>query len=173
MAEDNGEKKPGGLLGRVQEDAKGLKDYVSVKGKEQLEGLKDPEKTQVYRSIFRVKHDEAPRNRALSVLSNVFFHLHPAKVNRDAVKYNFTWGMGGITFYLFVVLTFTGVLLMFYYHPTKVQAFRDILYLENDVPFGKLLTQHASLGRALDDHRGVAAHVPGFPYRLVQAAARV
>jgi len=28
---------------------------------------------------------------------------------------------------------------MFYYHPTKVQAFRDILYLENDVPFGKLL----------------------------------
>ncbi len=73
------------------------------------------------------------------MLSNVFFHLHPAKVNRDAVKYKFTWGMGGITFYLFIVLTFTGVLLMFYYHPSKVQAFRDILYLENDVPFGKLL----------------------------------
>jgi quinol-cytochrome oxidoreductase complex cytochrome b subunit len=47
--------------------------------------------------------------------------------------------MGGITMYLFIVLTFTGILLMFYYHPTKVQAFRDILYLENDVPFGKLL----------------------------------
>ena len=53
------------------------------------------------------------------MLSNVFFHLHPAKVNRDAVKYNYTWGMGGITFYLFIVLTFTGVLLMFYYHPTQ------------------------------------------------------
>jgi len=37
------------------------------------------------------------------------------------------------------VLTFTGVLLMFYYHPSKVQAFRDVLYLEHDVPFGKLL----------------------------------
>jgi quinol-cytochrome oxidoreductase complex cytochrome b subunit len=47
--------------------------------------------------------------------------------------------MGGITFYLFIVLTFTGALLMFYYHPSKVQAFRDILYLEHDVPFGKLL----------------------------------
>ena len=138
MPEDNGEKKPG-LIGRVKDDAKGLKQYVTEKGKEQLEGLKEPEKTQVYRSIFRVKHDEQPRNRALSVLSNVFFHLHPAKVNRDAVKYNFTWGMGGITMYLFIVLTFTGILLMFYYHPTKVQAFRDILYLENDVPFGKLL----------------------------------
>jgi cytochrome b6 len=73
------------------------------------------------------------------VLSNVFLHLHPAKINRDAVRYSYTWGMGGITFYLFIVLTFTGVLLMFYYHPTKVQAFRDVLYLEHDVPFGKLL----------------------------------
>ncbi len=73
------------------------------------------------------------------MLSNVFLHLHPAKINRDAVRYSYTWGAGGITFYLFVVLTFTGALLMFYYHPTKVQAFRDILYLEHDVPFGKLL----------------------------------
>ncbi len=73
------------------------------------------------------------------MLSNVFLHLHPAKINRDSVRYSYTWGMGGITFYLFIVLTFTGTLLMFYYHPSKVQAFRDILYLDSDVPFGKLL----------------------------------
>jgi len=72
-------------------------------------------------------------------LSNVFLHLHPAKVNRDAVAYNFTWGMGGMTFYVYITLVFTGTLLMFYYHPSKVVAFRDILYLESDVPFGKLL----------------------------------
>jgi len=47
--------------------------------------------------------------------------------------------MGGITFYLFIVLTFTGVLLMYYYHPTKGQAYRDVIYLMSDVPFGKLL----------------------------------
>ncbi len=139
MAEENGEKKGTGLLDRVRQDVTDLREVIKEKGKEELEGLKAPEKTQLFRSIFRVRHDETPRNRALSVLSNVFFHLHPAKVNRDAVKYKFTWGMGGITFYLFIVLTFTGVLLMFYYHPSKVQAFRDILYLENDVPFGKLL----------------------------------
>ncbi|MGC2324182.1 MAG: cytochrome b N-terminal domain-containing protein [Terriglobales bacterium] len=110
-----------------------------TKTKEQVEGLKDPTKTQVFTSIFRHKHDDTPRNRALGVLSNVFLHLHPAKINRDAVRYSYTWGMGGITFYLFIVLTFTGVLLMFYYHPSKVQAFRDVLYLEADVPFGKLL----------------------------------
>src|SRR5258708_2093925 len=139
MAEDNGEKKPKSFLDRFRQDAQDIKEVIKEKGKDELEGLKEPEKTQLFRSIFRVKHDETPRNRALSVLSNVFFHLHPAKVNRDAVKYKFTWGMGGITFYLFIVLTFTGVLLMFYYHPSKVQAFPDILYLETNLPFGKLL----------------------------------
>jgi quinol-cytochrome oxidoreductase complex cytochrome b subunit len=139
MPEDNGEGRKTSVLEDVKGKAQAFTEAVKGKAKEQLEELKEPEKTQLYRSIFRVKHDDQPRNRALSVLSNVFFHLHPAKVNRDAVKYKFTWGMGGITFYLFIVLTITGVLLMYYYHPSKVQAFRDILYLENDVPFGKLL----------------------------------
>jgi cytochrome b6 len=40
---------------------------------------------------------------------------------------------------VYITLVFTGTLLMFYYHPSKVVAFRDILYLESDVPFGKLL----------------------------------
>ena len=123
----------------VKEDVQSLKTDMPAKAKEQIEGLKDPTKTQVYTSIFRHKHDDTPRNRALGVLSNVFLHLHPAKINRDAVRYSYTWGMGGITFYLFIVLTLTGVMLMFYYHPSKVQAFRDVLYLEHDVPFGKLL----------------------------------
>ena len=124
-----------GLLDEVREDVKVLKE----KAKEDLETLKKPTKTQLYKSIFRVKHDESERSRALSVLTNVFFHLHPAKINRDAVRYNYTWGMGGMTFYLFLVLTITGVLLMFYYHPSKGQAYRDIVYLMNDVPFGRLL----------------------------------
>src|SRR5438552_14189369 len=135
--------KSAGLVERlkagVKEDLESLKTDLPAKAKEQVEILKKPTKTQVYTSIFRHKHDDTPRNRALGVLSNVFLHLHPAKINRDAVRYSYTWGMGGITFYLFIVLTLTGVLLMFYYHPSKVQAFRDVLYLEHDVPFGKLL----------------------------------
>src|SRR3989337_2996836 len=129
--------KPGttGLVERIKEEMEPFKEKLQL----DLKGLKQPEKTQLYKSMFRVKHDETPRSRSLGVISNVFLHLHPARVNRDAVRYNYTWGMGGITFYLFIVLTFTGVLLMFYYHPSQVQAFRDILYLEHDVPFGKLL----------------------------------
>src|SRR3974377_899490 len=135
--------KPVGLLEKikagVKEDIDSLKSDLPAKDKEQVELLSKPTKTQVYTSIFRHKHDDTPRNRALGVLSNVFLHLHPAKINRDAVRYSYTWGMGGITFYLFIVLTLTGVLLMFYYHPSKGQAYRDIVYLMNDVPFGRLL----------------------------------
>src|SRR5512146_462530 len=127
------------VVAAIKEDLDALRTEFPDKAKRQIESLKEPTKTQVFTSIFRHKHDETPRNRALGVLSNVFLHLHPAKINRDSVRYPYTWGMGGITFYLFIVLTFTGVLLMFYYHPTKVQAFRDVLYLEHDVPFGKVL----------------------------------
>ena len=113
---------------------------VRARAVEELKAtVKAPSKTDVWKSVLRVKHDETPRSRALGVLSNVFLHLHPAKINRDAVAYNYTWGMGGMTFYVYITLVFTGTLLMFYYHPSKVIAFRDILYLENDVPFGKLL----------------------------------
>ena len=140
MADDNkGNGRKTGVLDEMKEKTRELGEVLKVKAKEQAEELKKPEETQLYRSIFRIKHDEEPRNRALSTLNNLFLHIPPAKVNRDATRYSYTWGMGGITFYLFIVLIFTGVLLMFYYHPTKVQAFRDILYLENDVPFGQLL----------------------------------
>src|SRR3989337_469107 len=123
------------LLDQAKEQAKALKQRAVEEAKTYAE----PEKTQLYRSIFRVKHDDQPRNRALSVLSNVFSHLHPAKINRDAVRYAYTWGMGGITFYLFLVLTITGVLLMFYYHPDKANAYNDMKFLEHDVPFGIIM----------------------------------
>ncbi len=134
----NGRSEKKGLAVVVEEVRQGTR-VLKEKVKAEVENLKKPERTQLYKSIFRVKHDDTERSRALGVLTNVFLHLHPAKINRDAVRYNYTWGMGGITFYLFIVLTITGVLLMFYYHPSKGQAYRDIIYLMSDVPFGKLL----------------------------------
>lgn len=131
----NGKKSLTTLVDKAKEEGKALKQRALT----ELETYKDVQKTQLWKSIFRVKHDPSPRSRSLGILTNVFLHLHPSKINRDAVRYSYTWGMGGITFYLFIVLTFTGVMLMFYYHPTKADAFRDILYLEHDVPFGKLL----------------------------------
>ena len=118
---------------------KGLMNPFIEKGKEDLQAAKDYKRTQLWKSVFRHKLDDTSRSRSLAVLTNVFLHLHPAKVNRDSVRFRYTWGMGGLSLYLFLVLTLTGVFLMFYYHPTKGQAYQDIMYLHNDVPFGGLL----------------------------------
>ena len=95
--------------------------------------------TQVWNSIFRHGPPDNPRNRALAVLTNVFLHLHPIKVRRSGLRLRFTWCMGGITFLLFLILTVTGVILMFYYRPTGEYAYHDMKYLQFDVPFGMIM----------------------------------
>ncbi len=74
--------------------------------------------TQVWKSVFRHDRPDSDRNRVLVMLSNVFLHLHPVRIRKSGVKLRYTWCMGGLSFFLFLVLTFTGLLLMFYYRPT-------------------------------------------------------
>ena len=76
------------------------------------------------------------------MLGNVFLHLHPVKTRKSGVKMRYTWCAGGVTFFLFLVLTFTGLLLMFYYRPTVEYAFVDILDLREQVPFGIMREMH-------------------------------
>ena len=84
--------------------------------------------SQIWKSIFRhgLPTGQSNRNRVLVVMSNVFLHLHPVKSRKAGIKLRYTWCMGGVTFFLFLVLTFTGLLLMFYYRPTGEYAYADI-----------------------------------------------
>jgi quinol-cytochrome oxidoreductase complex cytochrome b subunit len=50
--------------------------------------------------------------------------------------------MGGLSFFLFLVLTFTGLLLMFYYRPTLEYAYTDIVGLREHVPLGIMREMH-------------------------------
>lgn len=106
-------------------------------------GLKDLREkiksSQAWRSVFRHGYQDTSENRVLQVISNFFLHLHPPWVKRRALKMRFTWCMGGITFFLFLVEIFTGVLLMFYYRPVVEYAYQDMKYLQFDVPFGIFL----------------------------------
>lgn len=95
--------------------------------------------SKIWKSIFRHGYQDTPRNRALMVLSNVFLHLHPVKTRPAALKFRYTWGLGGLSFYLFILLTVTGVFLMFYYRPTIEHAYWDMKDLRYAVPFGPFL----------------------------------
>jgi quinol-cytochrome oxidoreductase complex cytochrome b subunit len=99
----------------------------------------DVKSSYVWKSMFRHEYQDTYRNRVLQVSSNVFLHLHPTKIRRHALRLRFTWCMGGITFLLFLILTVTGIILMFYYRPTGEYAYHDMKYLQFDVPFGMIM----------------------------------
>ena len=98
--------------------------------------------TQAWKSIFRHDRPDSDRGRVLVMLSNVFLHLHPVRIRKSGVKLRYTWCMGGLSFFLFLVLTFTGLLLMFYYRPTLEYAYTDIIGLREHVPLGIMREMH-------------------------------
>src|SRR6185503_3767733 len=96
--------------------------------------------SQIWRSVFRGGiWKDTPRDRAAHIIGNVWLHLHPVKVRKRALEWTYTWGLGGISFALFLLLTLTGVLLMFYYRPTVDLAYRDMKDLEFAVTLGVLM----------------------------------
>lgn len=98
--------------------------------------------SQVWRSIFRHPAPVDRRNRVAVILTNLLLHVHPVAVQRHSLRFGFTWYMGAICFYLFLVETVTGVLLMFYYRPTVQWAYQDMLALRDVVSLGVLREVH-------------------------------
>jgi quinol-cytochrome oxidoreductase complex cytochrome b subunit len=94
-----------------------------------------------WRSLFRQAYPADERSRAMAVMNNVFLHIHPVRVRQHAVKFAYTFCLGGLSFFFFLVLTVTGVYLMFFYVPSATQAYSDILRIQAEVPFG-LLTRN-------------------------------
>jgi len=93
----------------------------------------------VFKSIFRTGYPSTPRNQALIMFNNVFLHLHPVRIRRESLRITYTFCLGGLSFFLFLLLTVTGVLLMFYYRPATAVAYQDMKDLETVVTFGLLL----------------------------------
>jgi len=90
-------------------------------------------------SPFKQGYSDSPRNRSYVVMNNVLYHLHPVKVKRHGVRLSYTLCLGGLSFFLFILLTITGIFLMFYYTPTAEVAYADMEALSTDVAFGSLV----------------------------------
>src|SRR5476649_947800 len=98
--------------------------------------------SQLWKSIFRHPMPQDRRNRIVVMLTNFFLHLHPVSIKKQGIALSYTWCMGGVTFFLFLVETVTGVLLMFYYRPTLEHAYNDILALRDVTTLGILRELH-------------------------------
>jgi quinol-cytochrome oxidoreductase complex cytochrome b subunit len=95
--------------------------------------------TRVWKSIFRRGPALSNRTRSLAVFGNLFLHFLPVKVREKSLRVRATYYLGSVSFLLFVILTVTGVLLMFYYHPAVPQAYRDMKDLRFVVSNGVFL----------------------------------
>ena len=93
----------------------------------------------VYRSIVRHGMEDTSRNRSLIIFENLFLHVHPVKVREKTLRFRHTYWLGGVTLAAMLVLIATGVVLMFYYHPSVPQAYRDMRELQYVVDNGLFL----------------------------------
>jgi cytochrome b-561 len=76
------------------------------------------------------------RDAGDSVVRNLLLHWFPAKVNRESLSFRYSLWLGAISATLFLILTVTGVILMFLYVPSVERAYPSAKDIEFAVSFG-------------------------------------
>ena len=71
--------------------------------------------------------------------SSFFHHLHPVTIPERESRFRYTFGLGGLSVYLFIVLAVTGALELFYYVPSVDRANSSVQTIQYLVPFGWLV----------------------------------
>jgi quinol-cytochrome oxidoreductase complex cytochrome b subunit len=72
-------------------------------------------------------------------MRNIFLHLHPSNISESSLRFNRTFGLGGMAAVLIVIQIITGILLRFYYIPSPAEAYNSVMFLKNQVLFGQFI----------------------------------
>ncbi|HEV3112722.1 MAG TPA: cytochrome b N-terminal domain-containing protein [Candidatus Binataceae bacterium] len=90
------------------------------------------------------------REASEAIVRNLWLHWFPAKVSGPSMSWSYSFWLGTAAASLFVILTVTGVMLMFFYVPSTERAYGSIKDLEYAVSFGRLLrNQHRLAAEAM------------------------
>ena len=79
------------------------------------------------------------KERAGRITRNFFLHIHATRVHVHSMKPTYTFGLGMILGFLFLIMVFTGVILMIYYTPSVEAAYRSVKDIVNIVPGGRIV----------------------------------
>lgn len=94
----------------------------------------------IWRSLFKGPiFPKTDRERRWVVFSHLILHFRPGRVAEKTLRYTHTFGLGGMSMVLVLLLAATGVLLMFVYEPSPERAYQSIVGLQDEVLFGKLI----------------------------------
>ncbi|MDQ7783512.1 MAG: cytochrome b N-terminal domain-containing protein [Desulfomonilaceae bacterium] len=91
------------------------------------------------RRVFWSYSPESARESSDSVVRNFLFHVFPAYVTKQSLSLATTFWLGTVTWVLFVILTITGVILMFLYVPSVERAYQSMKDIEFVVSYGSIL----------------------------------
>ena len=96
--------------------------------------------TKFWQSIFRTKLPISTNlDKSLVIFNSLTLHILPVKVRLRAIEFSYTFYLGMISFFLFVLLIVTGVLLMLYYQPAIPHTYNNMKDLEFVVSNGSFL----------------------------------
>jgi quinol-cytochrome oxidoreductase complex cytochrome b subunit len=79
------------------------------------------------------------RERIRRVTQNFFLHIHATRVHPYSLKPTYTFGLGIILGFLFVIMLITGVLLMLHYTPSVEAAYNSVKDIVHVVPGGRII----------------------------------
>jgi cytochrome b-561 len=86
---------------------------------------------------------DSEREASEAVVRNLWLHWFPAKVSARSLSWGYSFWLGTAAASLFVILTVTGVMLMFFYVPSVERAYGSVKDLQYAVSFGRILrNQH-------------------------------
>jgi len=77
--------------------------------------------------------------RIKKITQNFFLHIHSTRIHSDNLKPTYSFGLGFILGFLFLILVLTGVVLMLYYTPSVERAYQSVKDIVFIVPGGKLI----------------------------------
>jgi quinol-cytochrome oxidoreductase complex cytochrome b subunit len=113
--------------------------------------LQDLRRSRLWISIFR--QSQLPQTQADYLAMNrrnFFVHVLPAQMKRKSLRTSYSWlWMGVVSWWLFILLTLSGLFLMFYYEPSVERAYDSIVRIMNQVTLGRFMRNFHKWGGEL------------------------
>ena len=77
--------------------------------------------------------------RAGKITKNFFLHIHSTRVHPHSLKFTYTFGLGIMLGFLFLIMILTGVILMMNYTPSVERAYDSVKDIVFVVPGGRYI----------------------------------
>lgn len=71
--------------------------------------------------------------------NSLILHTRPDLVSARAIRFTHTFGLGGMSLVLFLLLACTGLLMIFVYAPSPERAYESIVFMQQEILFGRLV----------------------------------